>query len=165
MGRDAARLSQVPRRRGGAVSGSQQRGVSAGGGPRVGTRMTMLPATHLAMAATRFEADAVRSTAPRDRRRDAAHFALREGGGAVLRGVVRDRDSGAPVAGVIVAATSGRRRVSATTAVDGSYELEVETGAWTLTFDVGWGVIARRPEPAARGWVRIVNQAVAAGPR
>jgi hypothetical protein len=63
MGRDAARLSQVPRRRGGAVSGSQQRGVSAGGGPRVGTRMTMLPATHLAMAATRFEADAVRSNA------------------------------------------------------------------------------------------------------
>jgi hypothetical protein len=83
----------------------------------------------------------------------------------VLRGVVRDRGSGAPVAGVIVVATSGRRRVSASTAADGSYELVVATGAWTLTFDVGWGVITRRPEPAARGWVRIVNQAVEAGPR
>jgi len=127
--------------------------------------MMMLPATHLAMAATRFEADAARATAARGRRREAAHFALREGSGAVLKGVVRDRASGAPVAGVIVVATSGRQRVSATTAVDGSYELQVETGAWTLTFDVGWGVVARRPEPAARGWVRIVNQAVEAGPR
>lgn len=126
--------------------------------------MTMLPATSLAMAATRFEAEGEREAA-RGRRRDAAHFALREGGVAIVRGVVRDRASGAPVAGVIVVATSGRRRASATTTADGSYELEVETGAWTLTFDVGWGVITRRPEPAARGWVRIVNQAVAAGMR
>lgn len=126
--------------------------------------MTMLPATHLAMAATRFDVDGATGAA-RGRRRDAAHFALREGAAAIVRGVVRDRASGVPVAGVIVVATAGRRRVSATTAADGSYELEVETGAWTLMFDVGWGVITRRPEPAARGWVRIVNQAVDAGPR
>ena len=126
--------------------------------------MTMLPATSLAMAATRFDAEGAREAA-RARRRDAAHFALREGGAAIVRGVVRDRGSGATVAGVIVMATSGRRRVSATTAADGSYELEVETGAWTLSFDVGWGVITRRPEPAARGWVRIVNQVVVAGMR
>ncbi|MBL8620506.1 MAG: carboxypeptidase regulatory-like domain-containing protein [Myxococcales bacterium] len=116
------------------------------------------------MAATRFDADGMNGAA-RGRRRDAAHFALREGGGAIVRGVVRDRTSGAPVAGVIVVAVSGSRRVSATTAADGSYALEVETGAWTLTFDVGWGVITRRPEPAARGWVRIVNQVVEAGMR
>ncbi len=126
--------------------------------------MTMLPATSLAMAATRFDADGARA-APMGRRRDAARFALREGAAAIVRGVVRDRGSGAPVAGVIVVATSGQRRMSATTAADGSYELEVETGAWTLTYDVGWGVITRRPEPAARGWVRIVNQAVEAGMR
>ena len=62
-------------------------------------------------------------------------------------------------------ASSPRPTSTATPPADGSSELEDEPGAWTLTFDVGWGVIARRPEPAARGWVRIVNQAVAAGPR
>ncbi|MBK9030498.1 MAG: hypothetical protein IPL61_04020 [Myxococcales bacterium] len=78
---------------------------------------------------------------------------------AVIRGVVRDRRR-APVEGVTVIARAGGRHLAELTDVDGRYQLEADTGAWTLTFYFGDVVVERRPEPAARGWIRVVDQVI-----
>ena len=80
---------------------------------------------------------------------------------ALIRGRVSDRRSGEPVAGVTVAARAGAREVIAITDEDGGYEVEVDTGAWALTFYYGDLRVERRPEPAARGWVRVIDQVIA----
>jgi subtilisin family serine protease len=81
-----------------------------------------------------------------------------------LSGTVTDGNDGSPVSGATVTATSGDDVVTAVTGPDGTYELLLEIGTWTVTFEAdGYATETREVTFDADGQRVVLDVALRSG--